>query len=226
MTNGSHTSLTLLLASSSPARHATLAAAGIQHDVLPAQVDERQIEAGLRAAGEDAPARIVQELARAKALAVAEQVLAAGNPQGYPVIVGCDSLFALAGHTYGKPHSPAEAARRLRLMSGHPGVLYTGHYVVDLAAERSAAGGGLHTAQGVSQATVYMSELSEAEIAAYIASGEPLEVAGSFTLDGRGGPFIERIEGDPHGVVGISLPLLRKLLGELGYSVTHFWPAA
>lgn len=208
----------LILASASPARRATLSAAHIRHVVQVSEVDEDEVLLAAQAAsGELTAAEQVLLLAQAKAQAVAQHVLAAGNPYDAAVVVGCDSMFAFGGEVVGKPHSAAVAIERLRKMSGHAGELFTGHCVIDLVHGDSRA------AQGVSKATVFMAHMSEAEIAAYVASGEPLEVAGSFTIDGRGGPFVERIEGDHHGVVGISLPLLRTLLGELGFGVTDFW---
>ena len=214
----------LLLASASPARRATLDAAGIRHTVLVSEVDESAVlsasaeeagEAGLTAAQQ------VQLLACAKARAVAQTVCAEGNPLGVTAVVGCDSMFEMNGDVVGKPHTEQVARERLRRMSGHAGKLYTGHCVIDMVA--GAAAENSAEACGVSCATVHIAALSDEDIEAYIASGEPLEVAGSFTIDGRGGPFVERIEGDHHGVVGISLPLLRELLAQLGYSVTSFW---
>lgn len=214
----------LLLASASPARRATLDAAGIRHTVLVSDVDE---DAVLRAAIEEAggagltAAQQVQVLACAKARAVAQEVRAQGNPLGVTAVVGCDSMFEMGGDVVGKPHTEEVARERLHRMSGNSGELYTGHCVIDVAArateERDAE------VCAVSRARVYIAELSEEDIDKYIASGEPLHVAGSFTIDGRGGPFVERIEGDHHGVVGISLPLLRRLLAQLGYGITSFW---
>lgn len=134
------------------------------------------------------------------------------------VIVGCDSMFAFDGIVVGKPHTPEVSRQRLRRMRGNYGELYTGHCVIDT---RTGA-----TAEGVSCARVYISEMSDAEIEAYISTGEPLVVAGSFTIDGFGGPFVEKIVGDHHGVVGISLPLLRQLLAKLGLSIIDFWDQA
>ena len=223
----------LLLASASPARRATLDAAGIRHTVLVSDVDE---DAVLRTAIEEADdaeltaAQKVQILACAKARAVAKEVREQGNPLGVTAVVGCDSMFEMGADVVGNPHTEEVARERLHRMSGHAGELYTGHCVIDMAA--GAMGGAVAEAAAeensveacaVSQARVYIAELSDEDIDAYIASGEPLHVAGSFTIDGRGGPFVERIEGDHHGVVGISLPLLRNLLAQLGYGITSFW---
>ncbi|KAA8818455.1 septum formation protein Maf [Bifidobacterium rousetti] len=132
-----------------------------------------------------------------------------------PLIIGCDSMFLMDGECYGKPHSADVARERLRRMSGATGELWTGHCVVDFASGR--------VARGASRAIVHFAEFSDKDIERYIATGEPLEVAGSFTLEGFGGAFIESIEGDPHGVIGISLPLLRRLTGELGVEWTDLW---
>ncbi len=226
----------LLLASASPARRATLDAAGIRHTVLVSDVDE---DAVLRAAIEEAgdaeltAAQKVQILACAKARAVAKEVHEQGNPLGVTVVVGCDSMFEMGADVVGKPHTEELARERLHRMSGHAGELYTGHCVIDMAAGAmvgAAVGAASAAAEensaeacAVSRARVHIAELSDEDIDAYIASGEPLHVAGSFTIDGRGGPFVERIEGDHHGVVGISLPLLRNLLAQLGYGITSFW---
>ncbi|MDP9806040.1 septum formation protein [Trueperella bonasi] len=204
----------LLLASASPARKATLISAGITPIVAVADVDEDGLLAanpGLPAAGQ------VELLATAKARAIANQL---GSPAGLAavrpsVVVGCDSMLEMDGQIVGKPHTAEVARERLRAMSGRHGDLHTGHCVIDMQSGEMAV--------GTSCATVYICELSEAEIEAYIATGEPLVVAGSFTIDGYGGPFIEKIEGDHHGVVGISLPLLRRLLSDLGHSITEFW---
>ncbi|WP_055427457.1 Maf family protein [Bifidobacterium aesculapii] len=135
-----------------------------------------------------------------------------------PLIIGCDSMFLLDGECYGKPHSADVARERLRRMSGATGELWTGHCVIDFASGR--------VARGASRAIVHFAEYSDRDIERYIATGEPLEVAGSFTLEGFGGAFIDSIEGDPHGVIGISLPLLRRLVGELGVEWTDLWNVA
>ncbi|PLS29330.1 Maf family protein [Bifidobacterium parmae] len=135
-----------------------------------------------------------------------------------PLIVGCDSMFLLDGECYGKPHSVDVARERLRRMSGATGELWTGHCVIDFATGR--------VARGASHATVRFGEFTDRDIERYIATGEPLEVAGSFTLEGFGGAFIDAIDGDPHGIIGISLPLLRRLVGELGVDWTDLWNVA
>jgi len=198
----------LVLASASPARLATLRSAGLEPEVQVSAVDEPAL---LRAAGADTtPADQVLLLARAKARDVAPT-------QPGAVVVGCDSMLELDGEVHGKPADAAEAVARWRRMRGRSGVLHTGHWMVDTRATPAPEVGG------VSSTTVHFADLSDAEIDAYVATGEPLAVAGAFTVDGLGGAFVTRIEGDHHGVVGISLPLLRTLLAELGVSVTELW---
>lgn len=142
-------------------------------------------------------------------------IQANGHSDRGPIIVGCDSLFSLGGECYGKPHTPEIAIERIRRMRGNTGQLWTGHCVIDTQT------GQLRVA--TSCADVTFGTMSEEEIHAYVATREPLEVAGSFTLEGFGAAFIERVEGDPHGVLGISLPLLRSMVAELGYQWHEFW---
>jgi len=191
----------IVLASASPARLAVLRAAGLEPKVMVSGVDESAFAAGT-------PAELAGLLAQAKAAAVASGL-------GRGLVIGCDSLLDLDGRALGKPASAAEAADRWREMSGRTGTLVTGHCVIDAATGRQAA--------AVPATRVRFGTPSEQEIAAYVASGEPLAVAGAFTLDGRGGWFVEGIEGDHGTVLGISLPLLRRLLAELGISVTDLW---
>ena len=191
----------IILASASPARLAVLRAAGLEPKVMVSGVDESAFAAGT-------PAELAGLLAQAKAAAVASGL-------GRGLVIGCDSLLDLDGRALGKPASAAEAADRWREMSGRTGTLVTGHCVIDAATGRQAA--------AVAATRVRFGTPSEQEIAAYVASGEPLAVAGAFTLDGRGGWFVEGIEGDHGTVLGISLPLLRRLLAELGISVTDLW---
>jgi septum formation protein len=191
----------VVLASGSAARLAVLRAAGLDPKVVVSGVDESAFSAGT-------PAELAGLLAEAKAAAVAS-----GLAEG--LVIGCDSLLDLDGRALGKPTSAGEAAARWRAMSGRTGTLVTGHCVVDAATGRRAA--------AVAGTQVRFGSPSEEEIAAYVASGEPLEVAGAFTLDGRGGWFVEGIEGDHGTVLGISLPVLRRLLAEIGYGVTGLW---
>ncbi len=135
-----------------------------------------------------------------------------------PLILGCDSMFLFNGECHGKPHSADVARERLRAMRGHSGELWTGHCLIDFATGR--------VARGASHAIVHFSDYSDRDIERYIATGEPLEVAGSFSLEGFGGAFIDGIEGDPHGIIGLSLPLARRLAGELGVEWTDLWNVA
>ena len=178
-----------------------LRAAGLEPKVMVSGVDETAFSAGT-------PAELAGLLAGAKAAAVAS-----GLPDG--LVIGCDSLLDLDGRALGKPASAAEAAARWREMSGRTGTLVTGHCVINAATGQRAA--------AVAATTVRFGTPSEQEIAAYVASGEPLAVAGAFTLDGRGGWFVDGIDGDHGNVLGVSLPLLRRLLADLGYGVTELW---
>jgi septum formation protein len=192
-----------VLASASPARLATLRSAGADPRVVVSGVDESQVTL-------TDPAALALELARLKCTAVAEL-----PEQADAVVLGCDSVLELDGEIHGKPADADEAARRWRRMRGRSGVLHTGHWLVDVRTDR-AAGAAAAT-------TVHFAHLSDAEIVAYVATGEPLHVAGAFTVDGLGGAFVTRIEGDHHNVVGVSLPLLRELTAELGHSWTALW---
>jgi septum formation protein len=191
----------IVLASASPARLAVLRAAGLEPKVMVSGVDEAAFSAGT-------PAELAGRLAQAKAAAVAS-----GLPDG--LVIGCDSLLDLDGRAVGKPASAADAVACWREMSGRTGTLVTGHCVINAATGQQAA--------GVAATTVRFGTPSEEEIAAYVASGEPLAVAGAFTLDGRGGWFVDGIDGDHGNVLGVSLPLLRRLLARLGFGVTELW---
>lgn len=200
--------LPLVLASGSPARLRLLRAAGIEPEVVVSAVDEDRLTAEV---GTDDPDRLVTVLAEAKASVVATQMT--DRPSG--LVLGCDSLFSTGGQTWGKPGSAEEARARIRAQRGSSGVLRTGHHLIDL--------GSGATASGVEATTVCFGSISDAEVDAYVATGEPLEVAGSFTLDGRSAPFVDGIEGDHSNVIGLSLPLLRRLLTGLGHSVPDLW---
>lgn len=223
----------ILLASKSPGRLDTLRAAGVDPVVRVSGVDEPAVLAELaarKAAGGLEPptaAEQVQALARAKALDVLASLSAAERagdledaPEGLPasaevLVVGGDSMLEIDGRTVGKPRTPERAIERWQEMRGRSGVLATGHAVV------RASDGAM--ALGVSTATVRFAQVTDAEIDAYVATGEPLWCAGAFTIDGLGGAFVESVEGDPHGVVGVSLPLLRRLLAELGEAWPDQW---
>jgi len=209
------------LASTSPARLATLRAAGIEPVVMPSEVDERAVEAArAEQLGRDlTAAETVQLLADAKA----EAVVASAGAEGIDgLVLGGDSVFELDGTIYGKPHTASEARRRWRLQRGRTGVLHSGHRLIRLETGRPVASAG-----AVARADVtFADDLDDAEVEAYIASGEPLKVAGAFTIDGLGGPFITRIAGDPSTVIGLSLPTLRSLAGRLGVAWPTLWNRA
>ena len=203
------TPIRLVLASASPARRALLRQAGIEPTICVSDVDEAAVEAAAREAyGDLGPGDVALLLARAKAAAVADEL------DGDQVVIGCDSVLEVDGAVYGKPASAEEAISRWRLMRGGSGILHTGHWLVD---DRSAESGGSGGTLGATAETVvHFADLDDEEIDGYVASGEPLRVAGAFTIDGLGAPFIARIEGDHTNVVGLSLPLLRQLLREIG----------
>lgn len=200
----------LLLASASPARLSTLRSAGLEPQVFVSSVDESAVQAAAeQAAGEPLdPEDIALLLARAKC-----EDVAAHDPDA-DLVLGCDSVLELDGEVHGKPADPAEAVSRWQRMRGRSGILHTGHWLIDL---READEGGTAGAVGATASTlVHFADLTDEEIQAYVATGEPLRVAGAFTVDGLGGPYVRGIEGDYHAVVGVSLPVLRDLLGELG----------
>ena len=198
----------LYLASTSPARLATLRAAGVEPVLLSSGVDEEAVAA---AAGPlDGPG-LVSLLARAKAEAVVGPAL-----DGF--ILGGDSAFELDGELHGKPHRAEVARERWLAQRGRTGVLHSGHWLID------HRGGTVNGAVGaVSSASVTFASVSDAEIDAYVATGEPLQVAGAFTIDSLGSAFITRVEGDPHAVVGLSVSTLRSLLLEFGVAWPSLW---
>lgn len=217
----------LLLASASPARLSTLRSAGLDPLVQVSSVDEDAVLAEGRARfGTLEPEDAVLLLAQAKAedvtRALEQPAEDAEAGTALPdLVVGCDSMLELDGEIFGKPADAETAVARWRTMRGRSGVLHTGHWVVDLRAPEDGGTGG--TLGATSSTTVHFADLSDEEIDAYVATGEPLAVAGAFTLDGRGGAFVTGIEGDHHGVVGISLPLLRELVGQVGVRWTDLW---
>jgi len=194
----------LVLASASPARLKTLRAAGLDPEVQVSGVDESQVI-------EPDPALLATELATRKA-----RTVAAGVEDAW--VIGCDSVLEIDGQVHGKPGDPEAARRRWHTMRGRSGVLHTGHCVID-------AGSGREVVRAA-RTVVRFAAVTDAEIDAYVATGEPLEVAGAFTIDGLGGAFVEGVEGDPHTVVGISLPLLRRMFAELGVGWTDLWAPA
>jgi septum formation protein len=193
----------LVLASASPARLATLRAAGVEPTVVVSGVDESQVR-------EPDPARLVVRLAELKGRAVRDRLGAAGagGTGGARWLLACDSMLDLDGEALGKPADARDAVRRWQRMRGRSGVLRTGHYLLDLA-------GGTELVRSVAT-TVHFADVDDEEVADYVASGEPLQVAGAFTVDGLGGAYVTGIEGDHHNVVGLSLPALREMFAQLG----------
>jgi septum formation protein len=194
----------LVLGSASPARLATLRAAGVEPVVLVSGVDESQVAVV-------PPAELALQLAELKCAAV---VARDDLPHG-ALVLGCDSVLELDGAALGKPDDADTARARWRQMRGRSGLLHTGHALHDTATDRVAA--------ATASTVVHFADLTDDEIDDYVATGEPLHVAGAFTVDGLGGAFVTGIEGDHHNVVGLSLPLLRDLLAELGHSWTSLW---
>jgi len=193
----------LVLASASPARLATLRAAGVEPEVVVSGVDESRLV-------DPDPAAYAAGLASLKAHAVVERL---GRDRGW--VLGCDSVLALDGEILGKPADADDAVSRWGRMRGRSGVLHTGHCLVDLGTGREVV--------RPAATTVHFAEVTDAEVAAYVATGEPLAVAGAFTVDGLGGPFVTGIEGDHHNVVGLSLPVLREMFAGLGVRWTDLW---
>ncbi|MBL1201713.1 MAG: septum formation inhibitor Maf [Nostoc sp. GBBB01] len=190
-----------VLASASPARRRLLQTVGIEPIVRPSDFDESQIQLS-------EPAQLVKTLAQYKAQTVAPQFESA-------LIMGCDSVLSVNNQIHGKPADTNEAIARWRIMQGSFGDLYTGHALIDLNQNRTLV---------KSQVTrVYFASVTDKAIKAYVATGEPLKCAGAFALEGFGSLFVEKIEGCHSNVIGLSLPLLRQMLAELGYDVTDFW---
>jgi septum formation protein len=196
----------LVLASASPARRRTLAAAGVDVEVIVSGVDESIVDSSRADT-------LCATLARMKAEAVANRLRR--QRYGPGLVLGCDSVLAFDGQILGKPTGVSDARSRWHRMRGRSGELLTGHCLIRLEDDRHA--------EAVGTTTVRFADVSDGEIEAYLATGEPLNVAGAFTIDGLGGAFVESIVGDPGTVVGVSLPLLRRLLAELDVPITRFW---
>ncbi|NUS00379.1 MAG: septum formation inhibitor Maf [Kribbellaceae bacterium] len=193
-----------VLASKSPARLKTLRNAGIEPEVIVSGVDEDDVTA-------ENPGELARLLATLKARAVVASL------SDHATVLGCDSVLELDGEPYGKPETPDVARERWKMMRGRSGVLHTGHCLIDTS--------GKQELRELSSTKVQFADLTDEEIDAYVATGEPLVVAGAFTVDGLGGPFVTAIEGDYHNVVGLSLPLLRRMLAEVGISWPALWNA-
>jgi septum formation protein len=210
---------TFVLASASPARRSLLESAGIKAVICPSDFDEGQIKM------RDAK-KLVQVLAEGKADAVAQFLRANSHPE-IPnskscVVLGCDSILVIDGEIHGKPKDVEEAISRWKQMRGKVGELYTGHALIDTRFDNldEAMDRSIVRCQVTK---VYFAEVTSRQIAAYVATGEPLECAGCFAIDGKGGFFVEKIEGCHTNVIGLSLPLLRQMLREMGYDVADFW---
>ncbi len=193
----------IVLASASPSRLRLLTSAGIRPTVLVSGVDEED-----SAYSQLSPRELVIALAIVKAHTVRALV-------DYPaVVIGCDSTFEFEGESLGKPESPANAIARARMIRGKSGLLHTGHCIIDTEK-------GIEISD-VATTRVHFADMTEEEIEGYVATGEPLNVAGGFTLDGMSAPFITKIEGETSNVIGLSLPLLRNAVNQLGYKWFEF----
>ncbi len=210
----------LILASASPARRQLLKSAGIEPIVCPSDLDESQVQL-------TDPKALVETLARLKGERIATQIRGGELPNPAAndaandssceslLVLACDSVLELRGEILGKPSSPQDAIDRWRQMSGHFGDLYTGHTLIDIARNRMLV---------KCQVTrVYFAQVSNEQIKRYVETREPLQCAGCFAIDGKGGLFVEKIEGCHTNVIGLSLPLLRQMLSEFGYEPTEFW---
>jgi septum formation protein len=208
----------LILASASPARLATLISAGINPVVRVSHIDEEAIE---RHMAEAAPSEIAQALAQAKCEKVTLELTENNELKPNTIVIGCDSVFELNGKPYGKPLNATEAKARWQEMMNATGILHTGHYIIFTNEH-----GNRSTAEATASTQVHMGAITNDEMDAYVNTGEPLAVAGGFTLDGLGGAFVQGVTGDPSNVVGISLPTVRNLLAQLGITWTDLWNQA
>jgi septum formation protein len=207
-----------VLASASPARRQLLQGAGIEPVVIKSNFDESQVTivSPAKAAPRKSslvqvsnPLELVQTLAYYKAKTVVSQL------EEPALILGCDSVLVLAGEVFGKPTDAAEAIARWQQMRASFGELYTGHALIDLSQNTTLV---RYQVTGV-----YFADISDRQIQAYVATGEPLQCAGGFALEGKGGIFVDKLEGCHTNVIGLSLPLLRQMLSALGYDISDFW---
>lgn len=194
----------LILASKSPARLQVLRRAGLHPEVIVSGFDEKQIQ-------DPSPTSLAMRLAEHKGLSVAPQV------QGDFVLLACDSVLEFEGRAHGKPGSREKAIERWGRMRGKSGILHTGHFLM------VSVGGQTSRQNRIGSTVVDFADLSDDEIEAYAATGEPQRVAGGFTIDGRGGAFVTAVHGDPYNVVGVSLPLLRQMVIDAGLSYASLW---
>ncbi|MBL1174148.1 Maf family protein [Pantanalinema sp. GBBB05] len=201
-----------VLASASPARRKLLQMVGIEPIVLPSDFDEDQIQSA-------DPSVLVKTLALRKAEVIANQLnqTATSVPR---LVMGCDSVLAIKGEIHGKPANPAEAIARWQQMRGQVGELFTGHTLFELPSDRRSE---IRHQMRCQVTRVYFANISDLQIEAYVATGEPLNCAGCFALEGKGGAFVERLEGCHSNVIGLSMPLLRLMLTEFNYDITDFW---
>lgn len=190
-----------ILASASPARQKLLENIGINPIIFPSNFDESRITIS-------EPQKLVETLAKRKAETVA-------NQQKNGLILGCDSLLVVNNEIYGKPDSPEDAITRWQKMRGKIGLLYTGHVLIDQTQQRELINCGI--------TKVKFAQVNDQLIKDYVNTGEPLKCAGCFALEGKGGLFVESIEGCHSNVIGLSLPLLRQMISELGYEISYFW---
>ena len=213
----------LILASASPARKKLLEDSGIMFDIHVSDVDE---DAALASAAQRAREEGRADPTPAEVSGIlADSLAAQGIVNAF--VLGCDSVFEFESVAYGKPHTPEKARERIAAMSGRSGVLHTGHCLIDLRDELGETKDKrLPAAQQVRSATVNFAPMSAAEVDAYVATGEPLHVAGSFTLDGYGAAFIQGIRGESHTVIGLSVNALKEMLSQYGISINMFWKSS
>ena len=211
---------TFILASASPARRRLLHSVGIEPVVRPSDFDESQVRLS-------DPKELVETLALRKAAAIAQTIAPSETPT---LVMGCDSVLAIHGQIHGKPANPEAAITRWKEMRGQVGELYTGHVLLHLPPHTPYRSPGFAASAAAAQALVrcqvtrvHFAHVSDRQIAAYVATGEPLNCAGCFALEGKGGAFVEKLEGCHTNVIGLSLPLLRQMFADLNYDITDFW---
>lgn len=183
--------------------------AGIVPECRPSYFDEDSIQSRN-------PANLVETLAIGKARVIGDRLVREQAP-GEAIVLGCDSVLAINGEIHGKPDSPQEAIDRWKYMRGRVGELYTGHALIHLSAN------GRRELIRCGMTQVHFAKPSDQQIESYVATGEPLKVAGCFALEGKGSLFVEKLQGCHTNVIGLSMPLLNQMLGELGFDVTDFW---